>query len=304
MFAILCALCIWFTACDDASDSQESYKMKMEATDAPIDNAEVSGTFVTISEIKVDGQKVEGFNKTTLEVSALTNGKTETLKEIELENQSFSQVTLVLDFETDANGDAPGCYIKKSDGLKDKITSTTNEINIEKQVDLVAGATTSLVLDFDLRKFVTESSGDYELVSSSEIDASVRATVRAQTGRVKGKLSDTTSGGHKTIAYLYKKGEYNVLTETKGSGESNIEFANAVSSVTIDGSGQFQFSFVEEGKYELHVFEFRDEDKDGKFELYGKVQLGLTGGIAFDGFDVNANADMNLDASVTGVLKL
>lgn len=304
MLAIMCALGLWFTACDDASDSKESYNVKMEATDAPIDNAEVSGTFVTISEIRVDGQKVEGFNKTTLEVSALTNGKTETLKEFELENQSFSQVTLVLDYETDAKGDAPGCYILKSDGIKDKITSSTNEINIEKEVDLVANTTTSLVLDFDLRKFVTESSGDYELVSSSELDASVRAAVRAQAGQVKGKLSDTTSSEHKTIAYLYKKGSYNVLTETKGSGQSNVQFANAVSSVTVDGSGQFQFAFVDEGEYELHLFEYRDEDKDGKFELYGKVQLGLTGGLSLNGFSVNANAETSLEASVTGVLKL
>ncbi len=94
------------------------------------------------------------------------------------------------------------------------------------------------------------------------------------------------------------------MTETKGSGQSNIEFANVVSSVTVDGSGQFQFSFVDEGKYELHVFEFRDEDKYGEFTLYGKVQLGLTGGLSIDGFEVNANADVSLDSTVTGVLKL
>lgn len=304
MFAIVCALSIWLAACSDASDSKESYKVNMEATDAPIDNAEVSAVFVTVSEIRIDGQKVEGFNKTTLEVSALTNGKTEALKEIELDNQSFSQITLVLDYEADAKGDAPGCYILKSDGIKDKITSSTNEINIEKEVGLIANATTNVVLDFDLRKFVAESSGDYEIVTASEIDASVRAAIKTETAKVKGKLSDSTASGHKTIAYLYKKGSYNLATETKGSGQSNIEFANAVSSVTVDGSGQFQFSFVDAGKYELHVFEYRDEDKDGEFTLYGKVQLGLIGGLSIDGFDVDANADVSLDAKVTGVLKL
>ncbi|MFT5513187.1 MAG: hypothetical protein ACI8SE_001588, partial [Bacteroidia bacterium] len=51
-------------------------------------------------------------------------------------------------------------------------------------------------------------------------------------------------------------------------------------------------------------FEYRDENKDGSFSLYGKVQLGLTGGISIDGFDVDANSELNLDVTVTGVLKL
>ena len=65
---------------DDAGNpASETYTTEVYLTDAPIDNAEVKGVFVTIAEVKVNGLALEGFQKTTIDVSSLSNGTTKLL---------------------------------------------------------------------------------------------------------------------------------------------------------------------------------------------------------------------------------
>ena len=69
--ALIVVQTLFMTSCSDETIREGSRRLAIEATDAPIDNAEVKGVFVTVSEIYVDNKKIEGFNKTTLEISAL-----------------------------------------------------------------------------------------------------------------------------------------------------------------------------------------------------------------------------------------
>lgn len=77
MFA---ALIIFLGSCqedliDDGTNDGEKGTLKLEITDAPIDNASVEGVFVTIASIALDGIEVNNFTKTTMDLKALQREK-------------------------------------------------------------------------------------------------------------------------------------------------------------------------------------------------------------------------------------
>jgi hypothetical protein len=303
-----------FVACkdDDTSDpspnndSNSSNKVAFEATDAPLDNAEVFGAFVTVSEIWVDGNKIDGYNKTTFELSALTNGKTEMMDEFDIDATSMSQVIFKLDYENDADGNQPGTYVLKADGTKDMMKSSTDEIVISKAVDFNSNSTTNIVFDFDLRKMIREESdGDYELVADAKLNSAVRAVEKENSGMVKGNIDDQNNNlDSKNIIYLYKKGMYNAA-EMEGNGRTELAFSNAENSAEIDGSGNFQLSYIENsGEYEMYLFTYDDADSDGKFEVSGMTQLLFDGETTLNGTDISSGADLNLSLSLITILPL
>lgn len=286
---------------DEAKKNKAAFAM----TDAPMDNAEVKGAFVTVSEIWVDGEKVEGFNKTTVEVSALTEGRTQLLEETEMDASSFSEVVLKLDYEADENGNSPGSYIVKVDGSKDKLSSTSNEIKSSTFVQLNSESTTTVVFDFDLRKMVKEESeGDYEFVASGEMESSIRTVIESETSHVKGDVDDQNSNmTSKTIVYLYAAGTYSD-DEMKGDGSSHEAFAKAVTSAEVNSNDSFQLSFVEDGDYEIYLFTYEDGDQDGEYEVSGKAQLLVNGNSSFTVDHNNINGSLDLDLTLTTILQL
>ena len=106
-----------------------------KVTDAPIDDASVTAAFVTISDIKLDGQSVAGFTKTTVNLLALQNGTTQSIGNFNLSTGTYSTVTFVLDFNTDASGNTPGSYVMTAGSVKHKLQSSTNVITATKTIE-------------------------------------------------------------------------------------------------------------------------------------------------------------------------
>lgn len=288
---------------------------QFEITDAPIDDANVKSCFVTVTAVKVDGEVISDFEgKQTIDLLAYQNGSVKSLGLAELEAGTYSNVSLVLDYETDANGNTPGCYIQTTDNAKHSLQATssssselalnTGEFTVEEN------STTKLVMDFDVRKAVKrqENSAEdkYDFVTESEMRASVRMVAKAKTGKVKGKCKDDLNMTNRIVVYAYKRGAYSKNTETKGQGSSQIMFKNAVSSAVADGNGNYTLAFLEEGDYELHFFGYEDSDNDGKMEIQGELQLSLLGNLGLDlnNVSVGANAELSIDVSITGILPI
>ena len=297
---------IALTSCQkDNSGNSGSATTTIKVTDAPIDDASVSGAFVTITDIKLDGQSVQGFTKTTIDLNAYQNGATRTLGNFNLTGKTYSSITFVLDFDMDANGNAPGCYVLSTGGAKHKLQTTANAITITKNFTLQASSSNSVVADFDLRKMVTHQSGasdHYDFVTAAELQSSVRVIVENQTGTISGTLTDNVSGPGKVIAYAYKKGTFNRTTEMQASGASGIEFKNAVSSSLVSGTGSYQLHFLESGDYEIHFASYKDTNADNEFELKGTLIVTVAGGLDILGLTVNANANLTVNAIATAVL--
>lgn len=93
--------------------------LETKMPDAPADDRHIDLVFMTVSDIKVDGRSVSGFEgPTTKKVLALQNGKIVLLLKDRFKAGSYNSFTLELDFEADGDGNSPGAYIKKLDKTK------------------------------------------------------------------------------------------------------------------------------------------------------------------------------------------
>lgn len=296
-----------FTACKkDESSQYGNAPTEIKLTDAPIDDASISGAFITLTDIKLDGKSVEGFTKTTVDLNAYQNGSTKSIGSFNLQGKTYTSITFVLDFDTDASGGSPGCYIVTTGSVKHKLQSTSNSITVSKNITLQSNTNNSIVVDFDLRKMVIRQSGSttdkYDFATAAELQSSVRVVSENNTGTISGTLSDTVSGSGKIVAYAYKKGTFNRTTEMQGQGASNIEFKNAIASSVVSGSGSYQLHFLESGNYEIHFASYKDTNGDGILELKGTLVVAGSASLDFLNLNVTANATLTANATVTAVL--
>ena len=314
---VLIAFPLLFTQCDkDKNDDLEPKgKVAFEMTDAPIDDTKVKGAFVTVAEVKVDGKAISNFSgKQTIDLMAYQNGDTKALGLAELETGTYSNVSLVLDYAKDANGNAPGCYVLTEDNLKHSLESSSNasgEIIINSGDFIVEeNSTTNVVLDFDVRKAIKyqdspQANDEYDFVTNAELGSSVRLVKKDKTSKIKGSVNDILGmGGDKIVVHAYAKGTFDQSAETQGQGNSNILFKNAVTSSVVADDGTFTLAFLEEGDYDLHFVSYQDNDNDGRLEVKGMLEVTSLTSLNFLGIELDAGLDVEVDVSVIGVIPL
>lgn len=303
------SISLLFACSDDNNDvntgepERATYNTEVHLTDAPIDNGKVEGVFITVAGVKVNGNNIEGFEKTTVNLSSLQNGNTELLGDIKLESGTTSEISLILDNETDTSGEAPANYVLTIDGEKNALATSSGEISITDQVEIQENNDNEIILDFDLRKsIVTNSEGEYQFVNDSELAHSIRAVNSLNAGTITGTVSDFGSTDSETmLVFAYENGSYND-DETSANGEG-VLFANATASSKVNkSSGEFEIHFVEEGDYELHFASFSDDNADSELVLDGEVEATTTSEIDLLGFSVGANSEVNFDISLVGLL--
>ena len=288
---------------DNSGGGTGTANTTFKVTDAPIDDASVTGAFVTIADIKLNGQSVSGFTKTTVNLLALQNGSTQSIGNFNLSTGTYGTVTFVLDFDMDASGNTPGSYVMTAGSVKHKLQSTTNVITVTKTLALVASGTNEIVADFDLRKMIVHQAGadHYDFVTGAELQNDVRVTVENNT--IAGTLTDNTAtGAGKVVVYAYKKGTFNRATELSGQGASSVQFANAVTSAKVAAGGTYQLHFLESGAYELYFASYQDTNADGEFELQGTLVATAAGGLDLLNLTVGANATLTANVTATAVL--
>lgn len=308
----LALLAFGFSNCTKDENPAGTGKVRFEITDAPTDDPNVEGVFVTVANVKVDGENIDGFmGVQTIDLMAYQNGQVKVIgEENSLAAGTYNDVRLVLDVEKDASGAAPGCYVLLKDGTKQALTlagGAASEIKAGGTLDVAAEQTSAAVLDFDLRKSIVYGSGvgAYKFVTDSELSNAVQLKMKSGTGTISGHLTDAFSGqaGDKIVVYAYKKGTYSA-DEALSQGTSGVTFKNAVCSAAADGEGNFTMAFVEKGEYELHFVGYEDTNNDGKLEAKGFLLLDLLGSIDPTGVHVDASATVRLDLSIIGLLPL
>lgn len=288
---------------------------KFEITDGPIDDANVKGAFVTVTAVKVDGETISNFSgKQTIDLMAYQNGNTKALGLAELEAGTYTDVTLVLDYETDATGNSPGCYVLTTDNAKHSLKSaanTSNEVKINTgSFEVKDGSTTDVVLDFDLRKSIRyqeapQGNDRYDFVTDTELRTALRLVAKSKSGNVSGACNDNLGvAGDKIVVYAYKKGTFNKAQELQLQGDGKVQFKNAVTSGAVNAQGNYTLAFLQEGDYELHFFGYEDKDNDGKMEIKGELELNLVGnlGIDLNSLNVNAGSNATVSVNVLGIL--
>jgi len=306
--ALAIATTFSMTSCDkDSKASAESGQVSFEITDAPIDNANVSGAFVTIADVKVDGQSWAGFSgKQTIDLMAYQNGSTKALGNGSLDVGAYSNVELVLDYAQDAQGNEPGCYILTTDNAKANLNSTTSStgsivIN-QSSFDVASSTSSTYVIDFDLRKAIEKGSGEaeYKFKSAAKLNAALRSENKAAVGTIQGKISNAASAStDKVVVYAYKNGTY---SDSEASSNANTQFEGAVTSASADANGNYTLSFLQEGDYDLVYCNYDDTDNDGEMELTGKLSLNLVGDLSLQSASVSSSTTATVDITAYSVL--
>lgn len=291
---------------DDPIDTDNA-KARIEITDAPIDDPNVAGVFITVVDIKIDGTSWAGFDgKTTFDLLALQSGQTSLLGEGALEAGAHGQIVLVLDTEKDENGGSPGCYVLDAQGNKQKLSGGDDmEIQVQGTFATQAEQTTGAVIDMDLRKAIIHQTGsttDFEFVTAAELTDAVRIMDKSTTGSIDGAVTDGVSGSDKVIVYAYHKGDFDT-DERLPQGTSEITFKNAVTSAVVAPAGTFRLPFLESGSYELHFVSYQEDD-DGNLQAKGELQMTVLGNATLDllGIVVEAKQTVDVEAKVSGLL--
>jgi hypothetical protein len=291
---------------DDDSD-QPSGQLTVKITDAASDDANIQAVFVTVADVKVDGQSVKGFHKQTVKISDLHSGNTGLLFSGDVHANTYSKISLVLDYEKDASGNSPGCYAIDKTSVKHNLnasSSTSGEIKLDKTYMVSANGSTNLVIDFDLRKSIvynenSSSASKYKFVTDAELNSSLRVVLQEKSGEIKGKANNNLAN-NELVVYAYHKSQFNAATETQAQGSSNVLFAKAVSSAKVNTDGTYQLSFLEEGDYEIRVVSYGQYSSSGKLAFKGLVTANsIISGLVMDNVSVSGNASVVLNFNIT-----
>lgn len=305
---------MFLTACtDDTNEPMGKGEVAFEITDAPIDDAQVKSVMVTVADIKIDGQSLAGFTKQTFDLKAYQDGNTKLLGSSTLDARTYSNLVLVLDLNTDAQGNAPGCYVLAADQTKYKLKNTATgkaEVVVNQSWRAAKDMKTKLVMDFDLRKSIRYSEDPairYSFVSDGNLQAGVRLVTSDKSGTIKGSYQDEASvNADKIVVYAYKRGTFNASTETQPQGADGIFFKNAVASAevkeTLTGKA-YTLAYLPEGEYELHFAGYTKNTETGRtsFEAMLQSETSVNGSVA-NLVVVKASASITISTKIKGII--
>jgi len=183
-------------------------EVDFEITDAASDDANIKGVIVTVAEVRVNGQPLSGFTKQTIDLKAYQEGSTKLLGTAKMDARTYNNITLVLDLDSDADRNSPGCYVLTYDDVKFKLKSTSSgkhEIALNQTWKVVSDTKTKVVMDFDLRKSIRysdDASIRYSFVSNQNLNTAVRVITRENSGSIKGHFEDESHvNAEKTVVY-------------------------------------------------------------------------------------------------------
>jgi hypothetical protein len=299
-----------FIGCEKDDAVTGSGGLRIELTDAPVDDAEINGVFVTVSKIYVDGKLWEGLSTPkTIELTSLQNGNVSSLGIADVDAKMYSQMSLVLDLDEDAFGNSPGCYVRKKDSSTHDLAATSaSELTIDisaPDYEVMEDGNTTIVVDFDLRKALrygnsNEPESDYSFGTDAEMDASLRVVSKLQSGSIQGECMDALSDSDKIIVYAYAKGSFNRTQEL--SGPSDEQFSNAVTSAAVDAQGNYKIAFLKPGEYEVVFASYQDDGNNGTLELQGTLMLEALLGLDPKAITVGTSSTVTLNITVIGIL--
>lgn len=314
-FSILFLL-ITLSSCDQGiQEPEETGELKMSVTDAPVDDAEVQGVFVTVTEIRVDGESYSGFTgKQTIDLMAYQHGDTYLLGNEELKAGTYNELTLVLDLDSDADGNSPGCYVMTQDGRRENLAnniSGTMELDVSKNFQVTANNTTELVVDVDLRKAIRYEGDDnvsnrnYQFATQSDLNASLRAVSQEEASTVTGNFeAGAFTNPDKVVVYLYEEGTFD-RDQEEVEADTDVRFQGALtSSLAAESNGSFSYelNFIEPGDYEV-VLVVLEEESNGSTAFSGFLQTSFSlNGAVTSAVTVEAGFSATLDLTIWGLI--
>ena len=258
---IIFSLIAWFTtsailiSCD--SDVKSSGTAGLKITDAAVDAENVSGVFLSVSEVKASGntenQTVVVYDEPRLfNLMDYQNGATYDLGSGELKAGIYSEIRLITD------GDS---YVEFNDGSTEPLTipsAMSSGYKIKGDYQISANSRTDLVIDVDLRK---------AFVKTGENTFILRPTARlindVETSTITGTVS--ANNEDRIVIYAYAEGTYSD-SESDMPAEGETRFENSINSAVVS-NGEFTLAFMEPGDYDLIAVAYSENASSETYEF-------------------------------------
>jgi len=254
-------------------------------SDAPIDAENVTGVYITISEIQyhVDDQWItcdEFEGPQTYNLLELTNGNSTLLGELTLPGGHYNQIRFMLDIsEMEQNPATLGCYIEFADNSTLPLfvpSGNTTGYKAVGQFTVPNNGTVQVTADFDVRKAVHLASSHYIL------HPTIRLVVNNEAGRISGSIANNSTYTD-IIVFAYEDGTW-ADTEDDEPVYPASRFPNAVNSGKMCDDGHYTIPLLAAGTYDLAVAGYNGD-------VFGEV-LGFVSDVVVES---NKTTKQNID---------
>ncbi len=289
--AVATALLLFACSGVGPGDQTEDGTISLSLTDAPLDDTDVTGVYITISEIQYGGDETGWTTMEEFDPEAnnpynlldLTGGTSTLLGELSLPSGTYSQIRFVLDApergqETPSN---PGTYIEYTDGSTALLFVPSGAERgyaavSEESFTVPSNGSVSLTADFDARRSVVEAGASGIII----LKPTLRLLVDDQAGEITGTLTNMDGSTRYTVL-AYEDDTYD-STEADDPAVEESRFPTAVSSFTpvdedddgaTDGSADYTIAYLAAGTYDLYIAKYTDDNGDGAFEFSGEAPL-------------------------------
>lgn len=293
-----------WTSCDDDDDNvlpeRDSGELRIEITDAPVDDPLIEAVYVTISDLKINGASFPEFTKKTINLLDLQDGKTELLGITGIEVGEYEEISLVVD---GASSELV-TYVEDVNGEIHGILQESVVLDKSYDFEIVKDSVLQLVVDFDLRKALNRTSDSlnlYQFVEEGALVEALRVVNKNEAGEINGEVSNP-GNSDQVIAFIYEKGEFAEGAETSLNADS-LRFANAVTSATVHSDGGFLFPYLNPGEYELHFASYA-VDESNQLEFEGLLETDVSGGFDILDIEIEPNTETTINLSLGELLPL
>ncbi len=231
--------------------------VNLSITDAPIDDANVAGIWLTINEIQYhmsDGEwyTFEGFEgPRDFNLLELTNGVAELLGSFEMEAGTYTQLRFMLDAPEMGSSphNNPGCYIEFTDESTEQLFVPSGHQSGWKAVGaftVPSNGTVDITADFDARKSVIEAG----MTGMYILKPTIRLIVDNQAGMISGGITNIPEGAD-IVVFAYEDDTYAASEADEPANDTIPRFPNAVTSGIADDEGSYHLVYLSPMTYDL-----------------------------------------------------
>ncbi len=260
------------TGCED-NDSSQTGMLSLSITDAPIDQDNVSGVYITVNGLEYHKQNndwatfKEFDGPKTFNLMELTDSVSAILGSFEMDAGQYNQIRLTLNAPIRGEGTPsnPGCYLEFDGGTTEPLYVPSAEQSGFKLVHafkVPSNGTVELTADFDARKSIVESgSGDLYILKPT-----VRLIADNEAGSISGGITGLPTDGSEIVVYAYEDGTYSDQEAADPEVETS-RFPNAITSDKVGDKDSYHLYYLAPMTYDLVLA----QTLDGQFQGVVKV---------------------------------
>ncbi len=265
-----------FNACE--SNESDKGVINLSITDAPVDQDDISGVFITVTGIQyhtdVEGwitfEEFEGpqiFN-----LLDLTRGESDMLGSFELNGGKYTQLRFMLDAPIQGQGTPsnPGCYVQFTDQSTLPLfvpSGSESGFKAVGEFTVPINGDVDITADFDVRKSIIATNNTEQYI----LKPTIRIVVDNQAGSIKGDVENAPADAL-VVIYAYESGSYNE-SETVAASEESPLFPNAISSDVVCDLNKYHIAYLAAGTYDLVVTTITGEEAPQVAALIENIEV-------------------------------